>query len=262
MSRVPEPLALTSALLKSEGFRHAFFLRAGGVSPDPWSSLNFAASTGDAVENVRENVRRAASFLEVDADRVYYLSQVHGTGVEVLRGDEDPAEVVRREGDATLSLARGVACGVRSADCGTVLLADRRSGAACAVHAGWRGTVRGVVRAAVAALSSAGARPADLVAAVGPHIEPCCFEVGDDVAQQIAESAGVVEGVIVRPTEGKLHVDLRRVLEIQLVACGITSPAIDHVRGCTVCDGGRFFSYRREGKVSGRMLSAVVPRAP
>jgi len=236
-------------------------MRTGGVSPDPFRSLNFIASSGDDPANVAENRARAGAFLGVDAGRIYYLSQGHGTGVEFVRGSEDAAEVVHRRGDAVASDSPRAACGVRSADCGTLLVGDPKTGAACAIHAGWKGTVLGVVPAAIAAMRSAfGSDPRSLVVAVGPHIEVCCFEVGGDVARELAGCSPAGEAVVVRDGEKKPHVDLRAVLVAQLVAAGVEALAIDHVRGCTVCDRERFFSYRREGQVSGRLLSAIVPR--
>jgi hypothetical protein len=150
---------------------------------------------------------------------------------------------------------------VRSADCGTLLVGDARSGAACAIHAGWKGTVAGVVPTAIRAMHERfGSEPGTLVVAIGPHIEACCFEVGEDVAREIAASSSSGEAVVIREGKKKPHVDLRAVLVSQLQAAGVKAPAIDHVRGCTVCDPERFFSYRREGQVSGRLLSAIVPR--
>jgi YfiH family protein len=252
------PGALTSALLTQAGFSHAFFTRRGGVSAPPWDSLNFAASTGDDPAAVQANVARAATLLGVRAERIYFLSQVHGTDAQVLHGDEDRGEVLRRVGDITLSRTPGVACGVRSADCVPILIGDRESGAVVAIHSGWRGTVANAARAGVEALRSfAGAR-GDLAAAIGPHIERCCFEVGHDVAEQLAAAsplgrAAVIEGD--RP-----HVDLRIVVRAQLEAEGIASSSIDDVPGCTVCERERFHSYRRDGQRGGRMLSAIVPR--
>lgn len=258
----PAPLALTSPALERAGFRHGFFLRNGGSSPDPFRSLNFALNGGDTAENVSKNREVAARFLGVDAARIYYLSQVHGTSVEFLRGDEDAGAVVHWEGDAIISKNPQAACCVRSADCGTLLIGDPDSGAACAVHAGWRGTVAGIVFSAIQALTAAmRAQASRLVVAIGPHIEACCFEVGDDVAAEIAACSAAGEGVVRRREGGKRHVDLRAVLVAQLVAAGVDEASIDHVRGCTLCEPERFFSYRREGKVSGRLLSAIVPRA-
>src|SRR5262249_10164823 len=189
---------LTSALLAGAGFRHAFFTRAGGVSPPPWDTLNFAASVGDAPANVLENLRRAARTLGVSVARLYVLSQVHGTASRVLDGSEDRDEVVRSVGDIVLSRAAGVACGVRTADCVPVLLADRITGTVAAVHSGWRGTVAGAAITGVAALRQLGGGQGDLVAAVGPHIAACCFEVGDDVAASLAAGSPAGEHAVIR----------------------------------------------------------------
>jgi len=254
-------MRLLSQELSRHGFVHGFFSRRGGVSSGPYATLNFAASTGDDPSNVSENVARAARELEVPAERLYFLSQVHGTHAVRLRGDEAREQVLFVEGDATFSTVSGVACGVRSADCGTLLIGDRASGAALAIHAGWRGTEIGVVEAAVATFREALGTDGDLIAAIGPHIEVCCFEVGDDVAKRLADSSPAGETVVDRTRE-KPHVDLRKILEAKLIRLKFRPEAIDHVRGCTVCDEERFFSYRRDGKASGRLLSAIVARSP
>lgn len=260
----PEGMGLASPLLDAAGFSHAFFTRRGGVSAAPFATLNFAAKTGDAPEHIQENLARAAAWLGVPAGRVYFASQVHGVVALEIDGAEDRAAFARREADATFALERGFACGVRSADCGTILVGDRASGAALAIHAGWQGTELGVVGASIAALRASLARSSsrepDLVAAVGPHIEACCFEVDVDVAARLAACSSLGERAIDRAAGSKRFVDLRRILTEQLAASGVARDRVDHVRGCTKCDAERFFSYRRDGKVGGRLLSAVVSR--
>jgi polyphenol oxidase len=254
------PRPVFSALFDAEGFRHAFFTRAGGVSHPPFDSLNVAAAaTGDDPSAVQENIRRCAAALGVPLARLYILSQVHGTDAHVFDGSEDREEVVKRLGDITASRTPGVACGVRSADCVPVLLADRRSGAVVAVHSGWRGTVANAAGAGVAVLRAL-APSANIVAAIGPHIEPCCFEVGDDVAASLAGASDAGAHVVDRSRE-RPHVDLRRIVRAQLTAAGVELSLIDDVRGCTVCDRERYFSYRRDAAQSGRLLSAIVARA-
>lgn len=251
--------ALESPLLAAAGFSHAFFTRRGGVSAPPWDTLSFAVALGDDPAAVRENQERAARRLGVPAARLYYLSQVHGVAARVLTGDEDRDAVVREVGDVTLSRAAGVACGVRSADCAPVLLADRRSGAVAAVHSGWRGTVLRVVVEAARALRSLAGPGAELVAAIGPHIEACCFEVGEDVAADLAACSSAGGSAVVRVASGaRPHVDVRSILRAQLAEVGLDAAAVDDVSGCTACDPARFFSYRRDGQRSGRLLSAIV----
>ncbi len=257
MRRRPR-LGLTSALLEGAGFRHAFFMRNGGVSPPPWGSLNFSSASGDSREHVEANVARAAAELKTAPERVFYLSQVHGTAHRLLEGSEDRAAMLHVEGDITVTKTPEVTCGVRMADCAAVLLADRASGAVAAVHSGWRGTVQGAAPEGVRVLRALVGESAELVAAVGPHIEQCCFEVGADVAEEIA-GCSPLGAAVLDTSRDKPHVDLRRVIERQLRDVGVD--AIDHVHGCTVCDADRFHSYRRDGRVSGRMLAAIVAAA-
>jgi len=158
-----------------------------------------------------------------------------------------------------------VAAGVRTADCVPVLVADRSSGAVAAAHAGWKGVEAGVVAAAVRELLGDGdGGPASLVAAIGPHIETCCFEVGVDVADRLAAASPAGRAVVrpASPSKSDTHalVDLRRAVRAQLEALGFAAGAIDDVRGCTACDAERFFSYRRDGARSGRHVSAIVAR--
>lgn len=248
---------LESALLRSAGFRHAFFTRNGGVSSGAYASLSFSVAAGDSPANVRENLRRASAVLEVDPDKIHFLSQVHGRVARELLGHEAQAEVVELEGDALFSRAPNLACGVRTADCVPVLLADRTSGAVAAAHAGWRGAVQGIVTSAVQALRES-SPSAELIAAIGPHISQAAFEVSDDVAETILTASR--DPAIVDRSGAKPHIDLRRMLRAELRAQGLADTAIDDVWGCTVSEPARFFSFRRDGKASGRHLSAIVPR--
>jgi len=243
-------------LLDRAGFSHAFFTRAGGVSQPPWDTLNFAAATGDDPAAVRENFARAATLLGVPTTRLYVVSQVHGVAAQVLTGDEDREAALRTIGDITLSRAPGVACGVRTADCVPILIADRTSGAVAAVHSGWKGTVANAAAAGLHALRALLGDRGDLLAAIGPHLEACCFEVGPDVAAELAACSPLGAAAVIPGT--RPHVDLRRIVRAQLEAEGIDPAAIDDVRGCTVGDSERFHSYRRDGKVGGRLLSAIV----
>lgn len=249
---------LTSPRLVREGFRHAFFTRRGGFSPAPFDSLHFG-STGHEAEALAANVRAAARTLAIDATHLYTATQVHGRDVVAVRGNEDRTEVLQRKADAVVSAARGVACGVKIADCVPVLVADRKSGAVLAVHSGWQGTCLDVVAAGVAALRNEIGGAGELVAAVGPHIEVCCFEVGDDVAARLGACAPDVQAVD-RTRGAKPHVDLRRIVRAQLRAAGLADDAIDDVRGCSKCDAARFFSYRRDRDSSGRLLAAIAVR--
>ncbi len=167
--------------------------------------------------------------------------------------------MLTREADVVLTAAPGTACGVKIADCVPVLLADSVTGAVAAIHSGWQGTAVDVVGAGVDALRRLLGNDGHLIAAIGPHIEACCFEVGEDVAERLGACAPL-EPVVKRTEGARPHVDLRRIARTQLIARGIADDSIDDVAGCTKCDPIRFFSYRRDKEKSGRLLSAIVAR--
>jgi YfiH family protein len=249
---------LASGLLARAGFTHAFFTRRGGVSEGPFATLNLSPQVGDLEERVRENLGRAARSLALSAERVYVAAQTHDRDVVVLDGTEQADAVARTAADAIVSSAPGIGCGVRTADCVPILLADPESGRVAAVHAGWRGLVRHVIASATERMSALGSRRSALLAAFGPHIGPDAFEVGDDVAAEIVQASSA-EGVVQRAPTGKALASLARVVRAQLIAAGLDDARIEQVPGCTYRDASQFFSYRRDGQRSGRMLAIIMP---
>jgi YfiH family protein len=232
---------IESSLLRSAGFAHGFSIR----------TVNLAIGAPDYVEALGR-FARAAGF---DPATLRQVEQVHGAGVVVAR---EIAAGAPPKADALVeprSPEGKLAVGVRVADCVPILVADPKTGAVAAIHAGWRGVVAGVVPAALARLQAAsGGSPADVLAAVGPCIGPCCFEVGRDVAAQIEGATDAP--VIVHARGEKAYVDLRAAVRAQLVRAGLAHGRIEDVEGCTHCDDERFFSFRRGGE-TGRMLAAL-----
>jgi YfiH family protein len=250
----------TSRLLSRAGFVHAFFSRNGGVSAGPFASLNTSDATGDSPDLVEANLRRVAEALGMTRTLLLFAHQVHGARILSVNRYSDTAQVQQEQADGLTSNDPEVACAVRVADCAPVLIADQRSGAVVAVHSGWRGTVQRIVPAAIHVLRQMSQQPA-LVAAVGPHLEACCFEVGEDVAEQIASCSGADRDAVVLPGQAdRPHADLRAVLHAQLLESGLREEDIDHVRGCTYCGVDQFYSYRRDGARSGRLIAAIRPR--
>jgi YfiH family protein len=275
---------LRSARLTDAGFRHGFTTRRGGVSPEPFATFHFglpargdeppsAPVLRDRAENIRANVERLAQHVGFAPDRLFQVNQVHGARAVWAKGRPD--DIRAEAADALLARLTELvteaevsvpAIGVRTADCVPILIGDRKTGAVAAIHAGWRGVVSGVVASALEALraSDAHARP---IAAIGPCIEACCFEVGEDVAKRIVDAVGDAS-IAGRPTPAprderpdKRMVDLRRAVRAQLRSLGVEEGDIEDVGGCTRCDASLYFSYRRDGEVSGRHLSVIVPRA-
>lgn len=254
--RLPSSALATrrSRLLDDLGVVHGFFERSGGVSEGAFASLNTSLVVGDRDEHVHENLRRIREVLGVPEARLHAPTQVHGDRALTLDDTTVPSATACEPADALLSRAEGQALGVRTADCVPILLACRTSGWCGAVHAGWRGCAQNIAGKTVRRLFEAGAR--DLVAAVGPHISVDSFEVSEDVVTELLAHFPA-EGVVVRGGV-RPHVDLRRLVHLQLEEAGVDASRIDHVHGCTVLEPDSFFSHRRDRGVTGRMLSVVV----
>jgi YfiH family protein len=184
--------------------------------------------------------------------RLLLLRQVHGATVVEAPWEGWP------EADAAVAGSPGWLLGIQTADCLPVLLVDPKRGLVAAAHAGWRGTAAGVAARAVAALAERGSRPEDIVAALGPSIGPCCYESGDEVRKAFSPSG---ESFFQPGPNGRPHLDLRAANTRQLVDSGLRPEAVHHVRDCTRCRADLYYSYRREGKAAGLMISFVGFRA-
>lgn len=243
--------------LTALGFRHGFSLRMGGASAGPYASLNLGRGVGDRPEHVAHNHLRLATAVGYAPAGLYETSQIHGAEVVFVDGSEPPERVRQRQADALVATTAGVAVGVRTADCLGVLLADPATGVAAAVHSGWRGTVARIAPETIAQLNRRlGVSPARLHAVLLPHIRGCCFEVGDDVAEQLVGASGACD--VVRTDGSRPHVDLGRVVHAQLCAAGLDPAHVHSVPGCTCCEPERFFSHRRDGAPCGRHVAAIV----
>jgi YfiH family protein len=255
-------LPLFRAATLPTSFAHGFSARQGGTSAPPFDTLNLGGKWGDDAATVRENRRRFLRAAGV-GEACFVARQVHGATVARVRPGDDPAAVARIEADALITDAPGVTLGVFVADCIPALIADPRTGAVAAVHAGWRGTVAGVLPAVVGALSRVFAsRPADLRVALGPAIGPCCFEVGGEVVEAVRGVLGAEAGPVVLPSPrgaaGKWHVDLKATNRVLLERAGVDPEAIESGPECTHCDRARFFSYRRDGGVTGQSMGVIA----
>jgi purine-nucleoside/S-methyl-5'-thioadenosine phosphorylase / adenosine deaminase len=211
----------------------AFSTRHGGVSEGPYESLNLGVLTRDGPENAQENRRRLCDAMRTDAERLAMNRQVHSTTVNrAVAGERG------REGDGLWSDEPGVPMLKLTADCLPIALVRRTGPPALAVlHAGRMGLLEGVVEAGVAALGGG-----DLAAAVGPGIGPCCYEIGDDIAEAYRARFGseVLRG---------RNLDLWTAAERLLRGAGVRS--VERLDVCTACSAD-FFSHRRDGGVTGR----------
>ncbi|HUG36430.1 MAG TPA: peptidoglycan editing factor PgeF, partial [Candidatus Limnocylindrales bacterium] len=248
------PGYLTSALLAAAGLPHLFTTRhfPGVRAPE-----NPAAPFGTAA------AQAVAARAGLDGAGAAFLKQVHGAEVRHAR-----QAGLAGTGDALLTEEPGRPLAIFSADCLPVVIYDRAAPRLAVAHAGWRGTVQAVARAAVQAMITAGSRPEALVAAIGPSIGPCCYEVDRPVIDRLTAAFPDRWREWVTPKgpdargEARWMLDLWKANEAQLVSAGITPARIDNLALCTSCRVDLLFSYRRGGGRGRLITSAAIPGGP
>jgi polyphenol oxidase len=244
---------LTSPLL--QGVRHGFFTRRGGASSGIFEGLNCGGGSSDQAEIVAMNRRRAAEALEVAADSLVTVHQVHSARAVTL--EAPPTEPVRA--DAIVTATPGLAIAVLTADCQPILLADREAGVVAAAHTGWRGALDGIVEAAVEEMERAGAERGRIHAAIGPSISQAAYEVGQEFLERFCDDDATNARFFINGADGKYLFDLPGYGLKRLRDAGVAEA--EWTRHCTYGDATRFYSYRRSvhrGEADyGRLLSAI-----
>jgi polyphenol oxidase len=237
--------------LESRGFLVAYSERTGGSSSAPFDSLNLGYATGDRREQVRENRARLVRSLRIPPFATAH--QVHGARItrvgerRAAAGFEGPPSPLGRADVLAVSRPR-LPVAVLVADCVPVALASPEKGLFLAVHAGWRGLGADVVGRALETFD----RPGRVLAAIGPSIGPCHYEVGEDVASAV--TAGSHGEAVTERRQGKLFLDLPGTVARVLRAAGVRR--IERAEVCTACEPQRFFSHRRDGE-TGRQAMVV-----
>jgi len=233
---------------KFPGLTMAQSTRYGGTSEGPYADLNLGLSTGDGREAVMENRRRFWSALGTSEAHAAGGYQVHGSEIKIV---DQPGYFDGH--DAFVTDRPGIFLSVTIADCVPVLIFDPVKKTIAAVHAGWRGTVEQITGKTVALLQKVyGTNPADCIAYIGTCIGFDSFEVSAEVAREFAPELQKEAG-----SPGKYLVDLKEANRMQLMQAGMPGELIEVSPFCTAKDHHRFFSFRKEGGVTGRMLAVI-----
>lgn len=267
---------------------HGFSTRTGGVSrayapAQRAGELNLGFTAADERDKVLENRRRLLESLSVRPNTpLVTLKQIHSSVIRRVTG-ADADRLLR--GDGLMTNEPGLLLAIQTADCIPVLVADVKKKSVAAFHAGWRGTLKRIVENGVGRMRAEfGARPEDLVAAIGPGIGACCYAVGEEVRGEF-ESQFAYAGEIFHEVSDsdpihlkypllfltarapghsnlgpQLHLNLMEANRRQLVDAGLRAEAISVIGHCTSCQRNRYFSYRAEQGFTGRMLSVVGVR--
>ncbi len=248
MSTTTCPLFRTPVLLQRPEIIAAESTRHGGISSGPYASLNLGKSTDDAPENVEENRRRFSAAVGFVPEQLAWSYQVHGSEVKWV---EAPAGLSGY--DALVTQTPGVMLAVSVADCAPVLVYDARQRAVAAIHAGWRGAAAGIVPKTLEAMAQwFGTRGADCSAYVGTCIDECSFEVGPEVA--VLFDSAFVRAV---PQSDRYCLNLKAFIVAQLRAFGLPAAQVEVSPYSTVLHSEDYFSHRKSGGRTGRMLAVI-----
>jgi YfiH family protein len=247
--------------LERLGFKNAFSTRLGGVSPLPAEALSLGNFSHDERANVIENRRRFLSALEASDWPLVTARQIHSADVRSVL-DADDARSEPTVCDALTANVERTFLAVQTADCMPVLIADERTRAFAAVHAGWRGTFAGIVARTIERMQQEyDSRPADLHAALGPAISAEVFEVGAEVLDAFRGKYDYAESLFSKlEPNGKGHINLNLANARQLMDAGVREDRIHDCGLCTWLRNDLFFSYRRERgaeKPVGRLLGVI-----
>ncbi|MBT4429366.1 MAG: peptidoglycan editing factor PgeF, partial [Nitrospinaceae bacterium] len=221
----------------------------------PFGSLNLGEAQGEAPECVEENRRRFFEVAGLRPARVAEVRQVHGADVveadEIIEGEDIGA-------DGIMSDKPGVFVAVQTADCVPVLLADPVNRVVAAVHAGRRGTEEGILENAVLRMKERyGSEAKNLIAALGPGISGQCYEVGAECIPPFRQRYPDWREFCLQVTAEKWLLDLPKAVSLQLGSAGVPEGQIGTAPHCTFSEAARFFSYRRDGAPTGRLLSII-----
>jgi YfiH family protein len=262
--------------LKLRWLVHGFSTRTGGASTlADDKSLNLSYRDWDKPEHVVENRRKFQSALGAQDLTLVTLKQIHSA---LLRPFSAPPPEPC-QGDASASNTPGLLLAAQTADCVPILLVDPRKRAVAAIHAGWKGTLSRIAEKAVGRMHyEYGSKPGDLLAALGPAIGPCCYEVGAEFVSKFTAQFADAAEYFDEPRSGEepnplewlnrmppghqppakgVHLDLGKANRSQLLAAGLALKNIFVSDLCTVCRRDLLFSYRREGPLSGRLMSVI-----
>jgi len=236
--------------------KHAIFTRHGGLSPEPWQSLNVGGTVGDERTRVRANRDLSLKVMGCVPESVFDVWQVHSADVICATAPRPDTEAVR-QADIILTDKPELTLYMRFADCVPILFHDPHKGVVGVAHAGWMGTLRDVATATITAMAKQyGSNPADVIAGIGPSIGPDHYEVGADVILQVMQKLGDESEQLLKSHNGKIHFDLWKTNRLLLEKAGVEKIEVAEI--CTACHTDDWFSHRAEKGRTGRFGALIT----
>ena len=250
---------LTSPLLDSFGCQHLFSTRHGGVSVGVFESLNFAVINGenkDEESNVDYNMDLAAGVFNLKKENIVRGFQKHSNNVEIV--DElNCGKMFSHPVDGLVTNQKNVLLSIRTADCAPVLFYEKNGKCCGAVHSGWRGTLDKISKKAIDIMTEKmDANVNDIIVAIGPYNNICCYEVGNEFYESFIKDDPRYMRCFEKYMD-KYHFDNGQAIKISLIDCGILEENISICNDCTCCNDD-FYSHRRQGYNRGSLASFIV----
>jgi polyphenol oxidase len=225
-----------------------FSTRIGGFSKDEFSTMNMGLTSGDNIDIVRKNRKYLFKMLKIKEENLAIPKQIHSAFVKKVT---KPG--IYTNTDALFTNSQNFLLSVQTADCLPVFIYDPDKKVIAAIHAGWQGSLKGIVPKTLALLIKEHAiQPNNLKIAIGPGIQGSCFELREDVFSKFPN-----QFLKMHEDKEKKYLDLQSFLKNQLVSCGVIDNNIYIDSSCTHCDDKRFYSYRRDKNKSGRMIGII-----
>lgn len=252
------------ALNQSGVAKAAFTTRLGGVSSGPWMGLNLGLHVGDKREDVIANRELTACEWGVSLDQWVCGEQVHGNRVAVVKQDDRGRGARAHEDaikgvDALVTDVRGVVLATFAADCVPILLLDPVQKAVAVIHAGWKGTMQQIAKETVRTMQEAyGSRPEHLLAAIGPAIDDCCYEVDQHVFIPFVDVYPKGQDFFHKNASDKWQLTIPDANAEILQESGLLPEHISREGGCTSCNTRLFFSHRAEKGKTGRHAGLIM----
>ena len=229
---------------------HAFSTRLGGVSSGSFATLNLSKKSKDTPENVEENLKRICHAANFSRESLYFLNQNHTSNIKVVKSNDPDPNIY----DGSITNVKGITLVTMHADCAPLFFIDPVTKSIGLAHAGWRGAVSNIAGKMVSKMQSEyGSSPKDIICAIGPCIHNCCFEIQNDIVPYFTK----IDKNLVEIRNHKIYANIPECNKINLLNSGISESNIIISDLCTKCNHDLLFSYRKQGKEHGTLLSLL-----
>jgi YfiH family protein len=257
------PLWQFENLADSGDLLHFVTSRAGGSSKGDYKSFNLGLNAGDDDRVVTGNRKLLASALSTEIGNFITLSQIHSNKVIAIKSQDDLErikEFENNQADAMVTDLADICPVVQVADCVPLLMYDPTRKVIAAVHAGWRGTVGRIARETVMVMKERfGCQADDILAGIGPSIGPCCYEVGEEVVEEVMNNLSNADKLLTNNSSGtQKHFNLWQANIQELMEAGLSEAKIETANICTCCNKDQFYSYRCQKGKTGRFWAGLM----